>query len=111
MAGNKVREFSGSNFKTEVLQSSKPVVVDFWAAWCGPCRMIAPVVEELASEYEGRAIVGKLNVDEHRQVAIDYGVMSIPTLLVFKDGQVVDRIVGYRPKKELGEIIERHLDG
>lgn len=109
MAESKVRNFNSSNFQEEVLQAEQTVVIDFWAAWCGPCRMIAPIIEELAEEYSGRAIIGKLNVDENRQLAIDYGVMGIPTLLFFKGGQVVERVVGYRQKKELAEIIDRLL--
>ena len=109
MAESKVRNFNSSNFKEEVLQAEQTVVIDFWAAWCGPCRMIAPIIEELAAEYSGRVIVGKLNVDENRQLAIDYGVMGIPTLLFFKGGQVVERVVGYRQKRELVEIIDRLL--
>lgn len=98
--------FSDANFQEEVLQSSEPVLVDFWAAWCGPCKMIAPVVEELATEFDGKAKVGKLNVDEYGRIAQQYGVMSIPTLVLFKDGKEVNRIVGFRPKAELAKILE-----
>jgi thioredoxin 1 len=100
MASDKVLTLSNANFGTEV-NSDTPVLVDFWAPWCGPCRMIAPIVEELAEEYTGKVKVGKLNVDENQAVAAQFGVMSIPTLLVFKGGQPVERIVGYMPKKDL----------
>ncbi len=99
-------EVSDSSFDQMVLQSKTPVLVDFWAAWCGPCRMVAPIVEELAGEYEGKVTVVKLNVDENPKTASQYGVMSIPTLLVFKDGAPVSNIVGFRPKAEL----KRNLD-
>lgn len=105
MAGA-VMEFSESNFDQEVAQSKTPVLVDMWAAWCGPCRMIAPVVEELASKYQGKMKVGKLNVDDHPQVAAQFRIMNIPTLLLFKGGQEVDRIVGVIPKEELNRRIE-----
>ncbi len=107
MASDKVMTFTGSNWAAEVEASSAPVLVDFWAVWCGPCRMIAPIVEELAGDYQGKLKVGKLNVDENSNVAAKYGVMSIPTLLIFKNGQPVERIVGYQPKKELAAKIDR----
>ena len=94
------------NFKNEVLEASQPVLVDFWAAWCGPCRMIAPAIEELASDFEGRAKVAKMDVDENQQVPMQYNVRSIPTLLFFKDGQVVDQLVGAVSKKVLAEKLE-----
>ena len=105
MAGN-VAEFSDTNFEQEVIQSPTPVLVDLWAAWCGPCRLIAPVVEELAGTYAGKVKMGKVNVDDYPQLAAQYRVMNIPTLLLFKGGQEVDRIVGVVPKQELS----RHLD-
>ncbi len=106
MAGT-VMEFSETNFDQEVTKAPMPVLVDMWAAWCGPCRMVAPVVEELAGTYQGKMKMGKLNVDDHPQVAARYRIMNIPTLLLFKGGREVDRIVGVVPKEELARRIER----
>lgn len=94
------------NFESEVLQSDKPVLVDFWATWCGPCRMLAPVIAELAEEYEGRARVGKVNVDEQQALAVRYRVSSIPTVIVFKNGEPVASSVGARPKAQLEELLK-----
>lgn len=96
-------------FERDILNASLPVLADFWASWCGPCRMIAPIVEELAREYEGRLTVAKIDVDENADLANRFGIMSIPTLAVFKDGQLVSRIVGYAPKAELQRHIETAL--
>lgn len=102
-----VTELSDSNFEAEVLNSAEPVLVDFWAPWCGPCRMIAPVVEELASENAGSAKFAKLNVDNSPNIAARYGVSSIPTLMIFKNGQVVDSFVGVQPKNRLQDSLDR----
>ena len=97
------------NFEAEVLKSDVPVLVDFWAVWCGPCRMIAPVIEELANEYEGKAKIAKLNVDENPQISMAYGIRSIPTLLIFKGGEIVDQIVGAVPKNVIAEKLNSQL--
>ena len=96
-------------FQEQVLKSDKPTLVDFWAIWCGPCKMVAPVVDEIARENEGKLKVMKLDVDDNQGTAMTYGVMSIPTLILFKDGQPVERIVGFKPKSDLWKKIEPHL--
>ena len=107
--GEFTKEFTTDNFETEVIQSTQPVLVDFWAEWCGPCRQIAPAVDEVAAEYEGRAVVGKVNVDHHPTIATQYGIRSIPNLLVFSDGKVQQQIVGAVGKDELSEAINKLL--
>ena len=101
-----VQELSHSDFQSQVLQSSDPVLVDFWAPWCGPCRQISPMIEELANENAGSAKVLKVNIDENPETAQAYGVMSIPTLMVFKNGEVTDRFVGVQPKARLQEALD-----
>ena len=100
-------QFTDANFEQEVLKSDKPVLIDFWAVWCGPCKMIAPFVKEIASEYEGKVKVGKVDVDNNPQISVTYGIRSIPTLLIFKGGKVVDQIIGAVPKN----TITAKLDG
>lgn len=94
------------NFKAEILDSDKVVLVDFWAAWCGPCMVLGPVIEELAGDYEGRAVIAKLNVDENPAIAAQYGIRSIPSLLIFKNGQVVDQMLGAMPKKMIAQKLD-----
>ena len=106
--GNAVAVTEG-NFEAEVLNSKVPVLVDFWAAWCGPCRAIAPTIEEIATEYTGRLKVVKLDVDEAQEVSVRYGVQSIPTLMLFKDGAPVERLVGAHPKRNIVATIQSHL--
>lgn len=102
-------ELSDATFEAEVLNSDTPVLVDFWAVWCGPCRMIAPIVEELAGEYDGKLKVGKLDVDSNPKVSMEYGIRSIPTLLIFKGGEIVETIVGAVPKTHLIKQLQAHV--
>lgn len=103
-------EFTDSNFTDEVEKSDLPVLIDFWAVWCGPCRMIAPIVEELATEYQGKAKIGKVDVDNNPMIAGKFGIRSIPTLLIFKGGKVVDQIVGAVPKGHIVDKLNAHLN-
>ncbi len=109
MAGENIKVFTAGSWNQEVLGSDKPVLVDFWAVWCAPCRMVAPIVEELSNEYLCRVTVGKLNVDEHGAVASQYGIMSIPTLGIFKGGKMVDKIIGFRSKADLVKMLNKHV--
>jgi len=101
-----VKEITSTNFNNEVLESDTPVLVDFWAEWCGPCRAIGPVVDEIANDYDGKVSVGKLNVDHENQLAMKYGVRSIPALLIFNNGTVVNQIVGAVPKNRITDILD-----
>lgn len=102
-------QLTDATFDAQVLKSDVPVLIDFWAPWCGPCRAIAPIVEEVAQAYAGRAMVGKINVDEDTRVAANYNISAIPTLLLFKNGQVVEQLVGAVPKNKLVALLDRHL--
>jgi len=106
---NNIIAATDENFQKEVIESSVPVLVDFWAPWCGPCRMVGPVVEELANEYTGKIKVAKLNTDENQEIAYKYGIRSIPTLLLFRGGNIVDTVIGAVPKRVLQSKIEDHL--
>ena len=108
MSGN-LFEFTDTNFDSEALKSDKPVLVDFWAPWCAPCRMVGPIIEELAGSYLEKVKVGKLNTDDNPGIASRYGIMSIPTILLFKNGEIVERIVGAAPKKDFEKILRSHV--
>ncbi|HUS67235.1 MAG TPA: thioredoxin [Kofleriaceae bacterium] len=111
MANPDVVELSDDNFDSEILKSDTPALVDFWAVWCGPCKQISPTVEALAGEYKGRLKVGKMNIDHHQIVPQKYGIRSIPTLLVFKGGQVVGQVVGAVPRAKLEAELKKHIEG
>jgi thioredoxin 1 len=106
MASEQITEFTDSNFEQEVLQSSQPVLVDFWAEWCMPCRMLAPTIEKLAGDYTGKVKVGKLDTDSNRDVAMKYQISAIPTVILFKGGQVVQKFVGLRQEKDFKEVLD-----
>ena len=109
MASEKVQTFTDTNFNTAVLQAPAPVLVDFWAEWCGPCRLIAPHVEAVATELDGKAVIGKLNVDENPAVVSRYSIRGIPALLLFKGGELVDSLVGATDKTRIRALVEKHL--
>lgn len=109
MASDKIMNVTDASFENDVLKSSEPVLIDFWATWCGPCRAIAPVVEQLAGEYAGKVKVAKVNIDENTKIPTQYDVRSIPTLLLFKEGKVVGQIVGAAPKPKMEELIKKAL--
>ncbi|MCA8989199.1 MAG: thioredoxin [Planctomycetaceae bacterium] len=108
MAGN-VIEFTDDNFQSEVLQGDQPVLVDFWAPWCGPCKMLTPTIEELANDFAGQARIGKLNTDDNPNTASEHGISAIPTLMVFKGGELKERLTGVVPKEQLAATIKKHI--
>lgn len=109
MSGNGIVEFTDANFDQEVLQSAQPVMVDFWAAWCGPCKALSPIVDEVATAYSGRVKVGKMDVDRNAATPMRYGVRGIPTLLIFKGGKVAEQIVGYVAKERIQQALDKQL--
>ncbi len=109
MANEHVITLTKENFEQEVLKAEQPVLVDFWASWCGPCRMVSPLIDQLAEEYAGRAKVGKVNVDEQAALAVDYNVMTIPTIIIFKNGEIIEQISGAYPKAHFEEMLNKAL--
>jgi thioredoxin 1 len=109
MASEKVQTLTDGNFDQSVIKAAQPVLVDFWAEWCGPCRRLAPTVDELATDYDGRVVVGKLNVDDNPNVASRYSIRGIPTLLLFKGGEIVEQVVGLADKSSLKKLLDKHV--
>ena len=109
MAAENVQKFTDGNFDESVLQNGQPVLVDFWAEWCGPCKRLGPTIEQLAAEYAGKATIGKLNVDENPNTAIKFQIRGIPAVLLFKGGQLVESIVGLAPKEDFKKVLDKHL--
>jgi thioredoxin len=109
MATENVQTFTDTNFDQSVLQSGQPVLVDFWAEWCGPCKRLGPTIDQLASEYAGKVTIGKLNVDENPNTAIKFQIRGIPAVMLFKGGQIVESVVGLAPKEEFKKVIDKHI--